>query len=61
MKDEVDFLPADKSQMCPQIDTILLYYYYTITLGVWGQGMHKLPQKQKDNSSQCLYNISKRR
>ena len=35
MKDEVDFLPADKCQMFPQIDTNLL--------GVW-PGMPKLPK-----------------
>ena len=35
MKDEVDFLPADKCQMFPQIDTIIL--------GVW-PGMPKLPK-----------------
>ena len=37
MKDEHDFLPADKCQMFPQIDTIIL--------GVW-PGMLKLPKKQ---------------
>ena len=36
MKDEVDFLPADKCQMFPHIDTIIL--------GVW-PGMAKLPKK----------------
>ena len=35
MKDEHDFLPADKCQMFPQIDTIIL--------GVW-PGMLKLPK-----------------
>ena len=35
VKDEVDFLPADKCQMFPQIDTIIL--------GVW-PGMLKLPK-----------------
>ena len=35
VKDEVDFLPADKCQMFPQIDTIIL--------GVW-PGMPKLPK-----------------
>ena len=38
MKDEVDFLPADKCQMFPHIDTI--------SLGVW-PGMAKLPKKNK--------------
>ena len=35
VKGEVDFLPADKCQMFPQIDTIIL--------GVW-PGMPKLPK-----------------
>ena len=35
VKDEADFLPADKCQMFPQIDTIIL--------GVW-PGMLKLPR-----------------
>ena len=35
MKDEVDFLPADKRQMFPQIEIIML--------GVW-PGMPKLPK-----------------
>ena len=35
VKGEVDFLPADKCQMFPQIDTIIL--------GVW-PGMLKLPK-----------------
>ena len=35
LKDEVDFLPADKRQLLPQMDTIIL--------GVW-PGMPKLPK-----------------
>ena len=53
MKDEVDFLPADKSQMFPQIDTILLYYYYTITLGVWGKACTSYPK----NKRTILHNV----
>ena len=37
VKNEVDFLPADKCQTFPRLDTIIL--------GVW-PGMLKLPKKQ---------------
>ena len=52
MKDEVDFLLADKRQMFSHIENHFRC--------VW-QGMSKIIKLQNNNSSQCLYNISKKR
>ena len=52
-KDEVNFLPADKCQMFPQIDIIIL--------GVCVKACPNYPKRQNSNFSECLYNISKKK